>query len=70
MGEEGMTGYQISYRLHETNYCPGCGRSHWYVGRITAECAFCATAIAITDTSISSTVHRRRLHPGAPYDLA
>ena len=27
-------GYHIVYRDQETNYCPGCGRSHWHIGRI------------------------------------
>ncbi|TKD50814.1 hypothetical protein [Sphingomonas baiyangensis] len=40
-------GYRIAYRLQETNHCPGCGRSHWHVGRMTAECAYCATALPI-----------------------
>ena len=38
-------GYHVVYRQHETNRCPGCGRSHWYVGRISAECGFCATTL-------------------------
>ena len=38
-------GYSVLYRPGEINHCPGCGRSHWYVGRATAECAFCATAV-------------------------
>lgn len=42
-------GYQILYRPEETNRCPGCGQSQWIVGRTTAECAFCSTAIAIAD---------------------
>lgn len=40
-----IRGYRIVYRQHETNYCPGCGRSHWLLGRTSAECGFCATAI-------------------------
>jgi hypothetical protein len=40
-------GYHVSYRLHETNHCPGCGRTHWYVGRLSAECAFCGTAVEL-----------------------
>ena len=40
-------GYRITYRANETNHCPGCGRSHWIVGRMTAECAFCATALPL-----------------------
>lgn len=37
------------YRLGETNHCPGCGRSQWLVGRISAECAFCSTALPLVD---------------------
>ena len=43
-------GYHVAYRDGEVNYCPGCGRSHWYIGRATAECAFCATALPLLDT--------------------
>ena len=42
-------GYIIVYRPEETNHCPGCGRTHWYVGRLSAECAFCSTAIPLAD---------------------
>lgn len=45
-----MRGYHIIYRRHETNHCPGCGRTSWLVGRVMAECAFCATAIPLADT--------------------
>lgn len=38
-------GYAIPYRMGERNYCPGCTRQHWHIGRLTAECAFCGTAI-------------------------
>ena len=38
-------GYHVVYRQHETNHCPGCGRSHWFVGRASAECGFCGTAL-------------------------
>ena len=38
-------GYHPLYREREHNHCPGCGRSQWIVGRISAECAFCATAL-------------------------
>jgi hypothetical protein len=40
-------GYHIFYRDDETNHCPGCGRTNWYVGRVLAECAFCATALPL-----------------------
>lgn len=40
-----MRGYHVVYRQHETNYCPGCGRSQWLLGRSLAECGFCSTAL-------------------------
>ena len=38
-------GYHVVYREHEVNHCPGCGRTHWIIGRVSAECAFCTTAL-------------------------
>jgi hypothetical protein len=38
-------GYAIHYRDGDPNRCPGCGRQSWLVGRLTAECAFCETAL-------------------------
>ena len=43
-------GYHVVYRESEANHCPGCGRSHWYVGRLSAECAFCGTALPLAET--------------------
>ena len=40
-------GYHVVYRDHETNHCPGCGRSQWLIGRLMAECAFCSTALPL-----------------------
>jgi hypothetical protein len=40
-------GYLVVYRAGQVNHCPGCGRSHWHIGRSTAECAFCSTAIPL-----------------------
>jgi hypothetical protein len=42
-----LRGYNLVYRKGETNYCPGCGRTHWYVGRATAECGFCGTPLPL-----------------------
>jgi len=42
-------GYHAVYRAGEANRCPGCGRSHWYVGRLSAECGFCGTALPLTE---------------------
>lgn len=42
-----LRGFHAQYRKNETNHCPGCGRTHWIIGRSTAECAFCATALPL-----------------------
>jgi hypothetical protein len=44
-------GHHIVYRASEPNHCPGCGRSQWYVGRISAECSFCGTAVPLAEAS-------------------
>ena len=46
-------GYNAVYRQHETNHCPGCGRTHWYVGRVSAECGFCGTALPLAELEYS-----------------
>jgi hypothetical protein len=51
-------GYHAIYREHETNHCPGCGRTHWLIGRQLAECAFCATALPL-DQSLTRGLHSR-----------
>jgi predicted dithiol-disulfide oxidoreductase (DUF899 family) len=40
-------GYRIMYRPGQVNHCPGCGQAGWHVGRVTAQCAFCGTALAL-----------------------
>jgi hypothetical protein len=47
-------GYHAVYREHEVNHCPGCGRTHWLIGRVSAECAFCATALPLAEASMQS----------------
>lgn len=42
-------GYHAVYRENEVNHCPGCGRTHWYLGRMLAECAFCGTALPLQE---------------------
>ena len=42
-------GHHIVYRANSDNHCPGCGRSHWYIGRISAECGFCGTAVPLAE---------------------
>ena len=41
-----LRGFQILYHPGEVNRCPACGRTHWYVGRLSSECGFCGTALA------------------------
>lgn len=66
-------GNHVLYRHGETNHCPGCGRSHWIIGRITAECAFCATAIQLQEASVTRDVRilergrRHPIHTPSPY---
>ncbi len=38
------------YHSDTVNYCPGCGRTHWHIGRQIAECAFCETALPLAAT--------------------
>lgn len=40
-------GFHAVYRANEVNHCPGCGRTHWLIGRLMAECAFCGTALPL-----------------------
>jgi hypothetical protein len=50
-------GYHAVYRENEVNRCPGCGRTQWYVGRLMAECGFCATALPLAEATIGSALH-------------
>jgi len=45
-------GYCPIYHENEVNHCPGCGRTQWLIGRISAECCFCATALPLSDNSV------------------
>ena len=45
-----LHGFTPVYLMGQVNHCPGCGRSQWLIGRITAECAFCATALPLEHT--------------------
>lgn len=62
-------GYHAVYREQEVNHCPGCGRTHWIIGRVSAECAFCATALPLAEASMRSQystatiIHRNRATP-------
>jgi hypothetical protein len=47
-----IRGYHVVYREHEVNHCPGCGRTQWLIGRMSAECAFCSTALPLAEASM------------------
>ena len=47
-------GYHAVYREHQVNHCPGCGRTHWLIGRVSAECAFCSTSLPLAEASMRS----------------
>jgi PilZ domain len=42
-------GYQVLFWSDEVNRCPGCGHSQWHVGRVTAECGICQTALPLAE---------------------
>jgi len=46
-------GYHAVYHDGEINHCPGCGRTHWHIGRISAECAFCSTALPLVEAGMT-----------------
>lgn len=58
-----VRGYVVLYHPAETNRCPGCGGAQWHVGRSTAECAVCSTALPLAQLRAPSepviTVHAR-----------
>ena len=56
-------GYHAIYRDNEINHCPGCGRTHWLIGRVSAECAFCATALPLVESVVSGSAHSRNRRP-------
>ena len=65
-------GYHAMYHDGEVNHCPGCGRTHWYIGRLFAECGFCATAIPLAEAHMqpASGGHSRNWRPFQPSELA
>jgi len=47
--------YVPLYHADTVNHCPSCGHTHWHIGRATAECAFCETAIPLAAVSAQPT---------------
>lgn len=66
-----MRGYAALYRHGQINHCPGCGRTQWYVGRVSAECGFCATALQLQDASArgDSAIRTRNSRPVSPQSV-
>jgi hypothetical protein len=61
-----LRGYHAVYRENAVNHCPGCGRTHWLIGRLLAECGFCGTALPLSESYARGTPaphisHGRRL---------
>jgi len=66
-----LRGFHVAYRQDTVNHCPGCGRTHWYIGRFSAECGFCATALPLLETAmIGSGTHSRNRQPYNLHDVA
>lgn len=42
-----LASYSVLYHADEVNHCPGCGGTQWFVGRTTAQCARCDTALPL-----------------------
>lgn len=55
-------GYVLTYRIGESNHCPGCGGVQWHVGRQMAECGRCETALPLADPA-----DRRQVAPRAAF---
>lgn len=39
--------YALTYHSDTLNYCPSCSGTHWLIGRMTAQCAHCETALPL-----------------------
>jgi hypothetical protein len=46
--DAGLRAYAV-YRTNHPEPCPTCGGRHWRIGRVSAECATCATALPLVD---------------------
>lgn len=47
-----IRGSQSTYWPDGINHCPGCGRTSWIIGRFSAECGFCKTALALSHSGM------------------
>jgi hypothetical protein len=44
-------GFALLYHADVVNHCPACGHTHWHIGRMVAQCAFCETALPLSVSS-------------------
>ena len=58
-----VRGYHAVYRENSVNHCPGCGRTHWLIGRLLAECGFCGTALPLSESYLRGTGSMNRGRP-------
>jgi hypothetical protein len=63
-------GHHIVYRANESNHCPGCGRSQWYIGRVSAECSFCGTAVPLAEASRQEAIPRASAANGSSRNVS
>lgn len=42
--------YSPLYYPDQVNHCPGCSGTSWYLGRFSAECAKCHTALPLAQS--------------------
>ncbi len=47
-----IRGIQLPYWPDGINHCPGCGKTSWIIGRFSAECSFCTTALAMAHSGM------------------
>lgn len=53
--DQALQHYSLSYHGGIVNHCPGCAGTHWLVGRMTAQCARCETALPLAQIAESAT---------------
>jgi hypothetical protein len=51
--DDAAQGFRLVYHDDHANPCPGCGMSQWLVGRVSAQCAFCATALPLEHSALA-----------------
>lgn len=54
-------GFAPVYHKGRVNECPGCHGSQWWVGRFSAQCAYCKTALPLHDAGTLGVYEAPRL---------